>query len=435
LLPLVAIVGRPNVGKSTLFNRLTERRDAIVDDQAGITRDRIYGIANWNGRDFNVVDTGGYVPESTDHFEAAIREQVEIALAEADALLYVVDVNTGITDLDGRMAAVLRRYDKPVLVVANKADDEQRRWMTAEFYGLGLDKIFAVSSISGTGTGELLDELVTLLPPPEDAEETADEISIAFIGRQNVGKSSLTNKLLGQQRAIVSDVAGTTRDALDSLVEYQGQTLRLVDTAGLRRKTKIKGNVEFYSVLRTERAIQRCDVCVLLIDAAVGIHTQDVKVLEVGERMKKGLILAVNKWDLIEKETNTARDTERQMREKIRTYPYVPFLFISALTGKRTERVLDAAIQVAAERAKRIPTSQLNLLVEKALAHHMPPAYRGNPVKIKYATQVREDPPVISFFCNHPQGIKDAYRRYLEKQVRESFGFEGVPLTLVFKAK
>ena len=435
MLPLVAIVGRPNVGKSTLFNRLTERRDAIVDDKSGITRDRVYGTANWNGRDFNVVDTGGYVPDSSDHFEAAIREQVDIALEEADALLYVVDVTTGITDLDGRMAAVLRRYDKPVLVVANKADDEQRRWMTAEFYGLGLEHVFPVSSINGSGTGELLDELVSLLPPPDGVEKEDEEISVAFIGRQNVGKSSLTNKLLGKERAIVSDVAGTTRDALDSVFEYQGHTMRLVDTAGLRRKTKIKENVEFYSVLRTERAIQRCDVCVLLIDATEGLHTQDIKVLEVGERMKKGLVLAVNKWDLIEKETNTARDMERAIREKLRTYPYVPILFISALTGQRAERVLDASIQVSQERAKRIPTPRLNEIVEKAVAHHTPPAYRGNPVRIKYATQAREDPPVISFFCNHPQGIKDAHSRYLEKQIREEFGFVGVPLTLVFKSK
>jgi GTP-binding protein len=436
LLPLVAIVGRPNVGKSTLFNRLTERRDAIVDDQAGITRDRVYGTANWNGRDFNVVDTGGYVPDSKDHFESAIREQVEIALEEADALLYVVDVNAGITDLDASMADILRRYDKPVLVVVNKADDQQRRWMTAEFYGLGLERIFPVSSVNGTGTGELLDELVTVLPPETEEETSPDEISIAFIGRQNVGKSSLTNMLLGKRRAVVSDVPGTTRDAIDSVLEYQGHTLRLVDTAGLRRKARIKENIEFYSVLRTERAIQRCDVCVLLVDSSVGVHTQDVKVLEIGERMKKGLVVAVNKWDLIEeKETNTARDMEREMRESLKTYAYVPFLFISALTGKRVERVLESAINVSDERARRVPTAQLNEVVEKAVARHVPPAYRGNMVRIKYATQARVDPPVISFFCNHPQGIKDAYRRYLEKQIRKHFGFEGVPLTLVFKAK
>lgn len=435
MLPLVAIVGRPNVGKSTLFNRLTERRDAIVDDQAGITRDRVYGTANWNGRDFNVVDTGGYVPESNDRFEAAIREQVDIALMESDALLYVVDVQTGITDLDASLAAILRKYKKPVLIVANKSDDEQRRWMASEFYGLGLGHVFAVSAANGSGTGDLLDELVKVLPPPDSTEQGNEELSIAFIGRQNVGKSSLTNKLLRAERSIVSEIAGTTRDALDSFLDYEGRSLRIVDTAGLRRKTKITENVEFYSVLRTERAIQRCDVCVLLVDATVGVHTQDVKVLEVGERMKKGLVIAVNKWDLIEKDTNTARDMEREMREKLKTYSYVPFLFISALTGKRIERVLDAAVKVADERAKRVATSQLNEVVEKAVAAHHPPAYRGNPVKIKYAAQVREDPPVFSFFCNHPKGIKDAYRRFLEKQIREAFGFEGVPLTLVFKAK
>jgi GTP-binding protein len=434
-LPLVAIVGRPNVGKSTLFNRLTERRDAIVDDQSGITRDRVYGTANWNGRDFSVIDTGGYVPASSNHWEAAIREQVEIAMDEADLLLYVVDVATGVTDLDERIAALLRKVDKPTLVVANKSDNERKSWDAAEFYSLGLEFVFAVSAINGTGTGELLDEVVSQLPPSVELEKEEDETAVAFIGRPNVGKSSLTNRLAGTHRSIVSEIPGTTRDAVDSVIEHGEHILRIVDTAGLRRKARVKENVEFYSVLRTERAIQRSDVCVLLIDATLGIETQDVKVLELGARMKKGLVVAVNKWDLIEKETNTARDFERSLREKLKTMAYVPVIFISALTGQRVNRVLDLVLDVARERAKRIPTAELNEVVERLVARTPPPSYRSRHVKINYATQVRADPPVISFFCNHPQGIRDSYRRYLENNLRDVFGFEGVPLTLSFKRK
>ncbi len=434
-LPLVAIVGRPNVGKSTLFNRLTERRDAIVDDQSGITRDRVYGTANWNGRDFSVIDTGGYVPASSEHFEVAIREQAEIALEEADLILYVVDVSTGVTDLDERIARILRKVDKPTLVVANKSDDVEKSWGASEFYSLGIKDVFAASAANGTGTGDLLDELVKQLPEMEEIETDENEISIAFIGRPNVGKSSLANKLLGRRRSIVSEIPGTTRDAVDSVLEFEAKTLRLVDTAGLRRKSKIRENVEFYSLLRTELAIQRSDVCVLLIDAEFGMESQDIKVLDLASRMKKGLVVAVNKWDLIEKETNTARDFERGLREKLKTLDYVPVLFISALTGKKAERVLSTSIEVAAERARRIPTSDLNELLDRLTVQTPPPSFRGNPVKIKYATQVRIDPPVISFFCNHPQGVKDSYRRYLENNLRKTFGFVGVPLTLVFKEK
>jgi len=428
-------VGRPNVGKSTLFNRLTERRDAIVDDRSGITRDRVYGTANWNGRDFSVIDTGGYVPESSEHFEVAIREQAEIALEEADLLLYVVDVSTGVTDLDEAIARILRKVDKPTLVVANKSDDVEKGWGASEFYSLGLKEVFAVSAANGTGTGELLDELVRQLPEVETIESAEDEIAIAFIGRPNVGKSSLANLLLGKPRFIVSEIPGTTRDAVDSILEFEGKTLRLVDTAGLRRKSKIKENVEFYSLLRTELAIQRSDVCVLLIDARDGMESQDIKVLDVAAGMKKALVLAVNKWDLIEKETNTARDFERDLRETLKTLDYVPVLFISALTGKKAERVLSVAVEVAAERGRRIPTSDLNAFLDRQIARTPPPAFRGNQVKIKYAAQVRSNPPVISFFCNHPQGVKDSYQRYLENNLRKEFGFVGVPLTLVFKEK
>lgn len=434
-LPLVAIVGRPNVGKSTLFNRLIERRDAIVDDQAGITRDRVYGTANWSGRDFSVTDTGGFVPASAELLEVAIREQAQIALAEAALVLYVVDVSTGITDLDEGIAEELRKVDKPVIVAANKADNIESSWGAAEFYSLGLPHVFPVSAINGTGTGELLDELVRQLPEAVAEETEPEEISVAFIGRPNVGKSSLTNRLLGKPRSIVSESPGTTRDAVDSLLEYQGRTLRIVDTAGLRRRAKIKENVEFYSMLRTERAIQRSDVCVLLIDATLGLESQDLRVLDAAARRRKGLILAVNKWDLIERETNTARDFERRLRERLKTLSFVPVLFISALTGWRVDRLLDVVLGVASERRKRVPTAELNQVLDRLVARAQPPSYRGRPVRIKYGTQVRADPPVISFFCNQPKGVKDSYKRYLENNLRKTFGFEGVPLTLVFKRK
>ncbi len=434
-MPLVAIVGRPNVGKSTFYNRLTEAREAIVHDEPGVTRDRVYGSAEWNGVAFDVVDTGGLVPSSADRFEAAIREQVHIAIEETDALLFVVDVTTGITDLDEQVAALLRSIDKPVLVVANKADNANLRWSAAEFYGLGIGDVYPISSINGTGTGELLDALVKMLPenPPDDTPD--DVVRVAFIGRPNVGKSSLTNALLGRDRSIVTEISGTTRDAIDSPLKYHGQNVVLVDTAGLRRKARIRENIEFYALLRTERAIQHCDVAVLLIDATVGLEAQDIKVLKKAESMKKGMLIAVNKWDLLEKETNTARDYARTIRERLKTLDFVPVLFISALTKQRIHRVLDAALDVAQERARRIPTSKLNEAMQAAIAERHPPAYRGNHIKIKYVTQVREGVPVFAFFCNHPSGIKESYRRYLENKLRAKFGYEGVPLTLVFKAK
>ena len=433
-MPLVAIVGRPNVGKSTFFNRLTESRQAIVHDEPGVTRDRIYGIANWNGRDFSVVDTGGFVPRSDDRFEAAIREQVTIAMEEADVILLVVDVTTGITDIDEDMASMLRKTDKPVFVVANKADNEMRRYDAAEFYQLGLPDIFPISSINGSGTGEVLDAVVNALPNVAETE-SPDRVRIAIIGRPNVGKSSLTNALLGEDRSIVTEISGTTRDAVDSVVKYHGQEVVLVDTAGLRKRSRVKENVEFYSVLRTERAIQESDVAVLMLDATQGLEAQDIHVLKEAEVMKKGLVIAVNKWDLLEKETNTARDYERALHERLKTLEFVPVLFISALSRQRISRVLDTALEVAEERRRRISTSRLNDVVLEAVARHNPPTYRNQYLKIKYVTQVRHSPPVFAFFCNYPQGVKEPYRRYLENQIREAFGFKGVPLTLVFKAK
>ncbi len=433
-MPLVAIVGRPNVGKSTFFNRLTEARDAIVHDEPGVTRDRIYGEGEWNGVTFDVVDTGGFVPNSDDRFEAAIREQVHIALQEADLILFVVDVMTGITDLDEAMAQVLRKTDKPVLVMANKCDNAARRLEATEFYQFGLGEVYPVSSINGSGTGDLLDDVVEALPPSAEAEED-NRLHIALIGRPNVGKSSVTNALLGEDRTIVTEISGTTRDAIDTPMKYHGQEIVLVDTAGLRRRSKVRENVEFYALLRTERAIQRCDVAVLLLDATQGLEAQDIKVLRQAEQMKKGLIVAINKWDLIEKETNTARDYKRLVHERLQTLSYVPVLTISAVTKQRLHKLIDKAIAVAAERKRRVPTSQLNDVMLKAIARHHPPVYRNQYVKIKFVTQVREDPPVFAFFANYPQGIRDPYRRYLENQLREHFGFEGVPLTIVFKKK
>ena len=431
---LVAIVGRPNVGKSTLFNRLTGRKRAIVDDQPGVTRDRVYGEVDWGGRTIPIVDTGGYVPHSAERFETAIREQVDIALSDADVVLFVTDVTTGITDIDQEMAQRFRRSDTPVLLVANKADNDERRWAANEMYGLGFDEIYPVSASNGIGTGELLDALLEALP--ENDVDTPDErTGIAVIGRPNVGKSSFINALLGFDRSIVTEVSGTTRDAVHSQVEYEGRELTLIDTAGLRKKAKVKENIEFYSELRSERAVREADVCILMVDATVGLENQDVRVFREAEKHKKGMVLAVNKWDLVEKDTNTAKRYEEYFHRILDRQSHVPIVFTSAVTRKRVYKVLDTALQVADERAKRIQTSTLNDMVQAAVEAHHPPTYRGNYVKIKYATQVRSDPPVFAFFCNHPDGIKESYRRYLEGKLREAFGFDGVPLTLVFKQK
>ena len=436
---LVAIVGRPNVGKSTLFNRLTEERKAIVDDQPGVTRDRIFGEVEWTGRTFNLVDTGGLVPRSAARFDAAIREQVELTIQEADVILLVVDVTTGISDLDGEVAARLRRADQPVIVVANKADNQARALEAAEFWSLGFEQMFPLSAINGTGTGDFLDAVVAALPDePEDDDEDAAP-RIALLGRPNVGKSSLANKLLGRTRSIVTEVAGTTRDAVDARMTVgEGEAARevvLVDTAGLRRKAKVKENVEFYSALRTELALQSCDVAVVLVDGERGLEAQDARVLREAEALKKGMVIVVNKWDLVEKETNTARDVERAMRERLGLLDFVPVVFASALTGQRADKVVDVALAVFDERKKRVPTARLNEVLEAAVRRQPPPTYRNGYVKIKYASQVRDEPPVFAFFCNQPEGVKESYRRYLENRLREAFGFEGVPLTLSFRRK
>lgn len=433
-MPLVAIVGRPNVGKSTFFNRLTEQRQAIVHDQPGVTRDRVYGHVEWGGRTFSIVDTGGFVSNSEDRFEAAIREQVLIAIEEADLILFINDVTVGVTDLDQEMASVLRKSDRPVLIVGNKADNNERRWEANSLYELGFDHVYAVSSINGMGTGDLLDAVVAQLPAGE-VEVKDDRPRFAIIGRPNVGKSSLTNALLGEERSIVTEIGGTTRDSVDAVLKYHGQEIVLVDTAGLRKRAKIKENVEFYSYLRTQRAIESCTTAVLLLDARDGLEAQDINVLTQAESLKKGLVVAINKWDLIEKETNTALEYENLIRERLQTLDYVPIITISAVTKQRLYKLIDKALEVEAERHKRIPTSELNEWIGPVIARHNPPLYRNQRVKIKYVTQVRSAPPVFQFFTNHPKGIREAYRRYIENQLRREYGFEGVPLKLVFKKK
>ena len=431
---LVAIVGRPNVGKSTLFNRLTESQQAIVHDEPGVTRDRVYGQVLWNGREFALVDTGGYVPRSTDRFECAIREQVQIALTEAEIILMVTDIMAGVTDLDEEIARMLRRGKKPVFVVANKADNQKRRWEAASMYSLGLGEVYPVSATNGMGTGDFLDALTDALPT-KGKNENHGGVRIALIGRPNVGKSQLTNTLLRQERSIVTEISGTTRDAVDAKLVHNGEEVILVDTAGLRRRTKVHENVEFYATLRTERAIRSCDVAVLILDATVGLEGQDIHVLKEAEVLKKGLVIVVNKWDLIEKETNTARDTEQAIRERLQTLDYIPILFVSALTGKRAHRVLDICLEIMRKAATRVPTSELNQTMQKVIYRYHPPSWRGRHVQIKYVSQVGVSPPLFAFFCNHPQGIGTAYARYLENRLREAYDFEGVPLTLAFRRK
>jgi GTP-binding protein len=431
---LVAIVGRPNVGKSTLFNCLTGSRQAIVDDEAGVTRDRVYGEAEWEGRTVPLVDTGGYVPRSDDVFDRAIRDQAEIALRDADVILFVVDVTTGITDVDQEIANVLRTTDTPVMVLANKADNEEREWAASEFYQLGLGEVYPVSSTTKRGVDAMMTALVDTLPGKgEDAPPERTRISL--IGKPNVGKSSLVNATLGFDRAIVTETPGTTRDAVRSVVQYEDRELLLVDTAGMRKRQKTEG-VEFYATVRSEQAIKEGDVCILVLDATEELHKQDLSVLSLAEEHKKGMVIAVNKWDLVPKDSGTMNQYTKYLRQYLGTLDHVPIVYTSAVTKQRVYDLLDTALEVAEEREKRIQTSDLNDVVQAAIKQkHPPTTSSGAFVKIKYATQVREAPPVFVFFANHPEGIRKSYRRYLEGELREAFGFKGVPLTLVFKDK
>ena len=433
----VAIVGRPNVGKSTLFNRLLEQRKAIVDDISGVTRDRQYGIADWNGKTFNLIDTGGFVPHSEDVFETEIRKQVKIAIDEADALIFMTDAAVGIADLDESMADLLRRTSKPVLLTVNKVDNNERMIDASEFYGLGFDNVYFVSSISGSGTGELLDALTALITEEdsEDTERVNELPKFAIIGQPNVGKSSLLNALIGQERTIVSDIAGTTRDTIHTHYNLFNKEFILIDTAGLRKKNKEKDDLEFYSVIRAIRAMDEADVCLLMIDATKGITSQDVNIFSLAARKGKGIVVLVNKWDLMEKSTNTARDYEKQLKEKLAPFTDIPVIFISAKEKTRIFRVIEKALEVYANKTKRISTSRLNDVMLKAVESYHAPVVRGHSVKIKYITQLPTHVPSFAFFCNFPDDIKQPYKNYLENQLRSNFNFSGVPVRIFFRKK
>lgn len=436
MLPTVSIVGRPNVGKSTLFNRLIGERQAIVHDEYGVTRDRHYGESFWNGRDFNVIDTGGYLPEEAGVIVEGIREQVHIAIEESDVILFVVDIESGVNTLDKSVANILRRVDKPVLVVVNKSDNERRAMNAVEFYELGLDEIFPVSAISGTGTGDLLDRVVELLPEQKEDPEKDKNPKIAFVGRPNVGKSSLMNALLKNERCIVTDIPGTTRDSINSKLMYNNKEYTLIDTAGLRKRAKVKENIEFFSTVRTDRSIRDSDVVVLLLDAMRGFDAQDKRIIRDAEKYNKGIIIALNKWDIVpDKDSNVLKEFETYIYDRIRTSTYIPVISISALNGTRIERVLDTAEMVIQERRKKISTPEMNDFVQKILKERPLPMKRGRQLKIQYALQVKSNPPVFKFFMNNPQELPPNYRRFIENKLREEFGFTGVPITMVFRQK
>ena len=433
---IIAIVGRPNVGKSTLFNRLVGRRQAIMDNESGVTRDRSYGHGEWCGKYFTVIDTGGYVHGSDDIFEGEINKQVELAMKEADVILFMVDVDAGLTGLDEEFASVLRRSDKPIYVVANKADTNQRAHQVGEFYSLAIDgEIFAISSQSGSGTGDLLDEVVKHFKDEGIEDPTAGIPKIAVLGRPNVGKSSFVNLLLGTERNIVTDIAGTTRDAIHSHYNAFGKEFIIVDTAGLRRKSKVSEDIEFYSVMRSVRALEDADVCIVMLDATRGIEAQDVNIITLAEKNRKGIVILVNKWDLVEKDTNSTKEFEEEILDKIAPIKYVPVIFTSVLTKQRIHKAIEVAMEVYDNKTQKIPTSKLNDALLADIERYPPPAIKGKFIRIKYVTQLPTHNPTFAFFCNLPQYIKEAYTRYLENRIREHFGFTGVPIKVLFKKK
>ncbi|PAU93785.1 ribosome biogenesis GTPase Der [Aliifodinibius salipaludis] len=435
MLPVVSIVGRPNVGKSTIFNRLIGSRKAIVDDQYGVTRDRHYGESFWNGRDFNVIDTGGYLPNETDVMIQGIREQIHIAIEESDVILFVVDTEAGITSLDQSVAQLLRQEEKPVLLVANKADNEERELNATEFYSLGFEELYPISALSGRGTGDLLDEVVKLLPKEKDEPETSIP-KLTVVGRPNVGKSSFINALLDDERCIVTDIPGTTRDSINSKLIYNEKEYILVDTAGLRKKAKVKENVEFYSTVRTDRALKECDVALIMLDAMRGFEEQDKRILRDAAKYNKGIVIVLNKWDLVpEKDTNVHKEFEEYVYSRVPMMKYIPIVSISALNRKRIHRVIDIADKVLQERKKTIKTSDLNDFIERILKEKSLPVRRGVKLKIKYGTQVKSNPPVFKFFMNKPEELPASYRRFIENKIRQEFEFTGVPITMRFVQK
>jgi len=431
---IVAIVGRPNVGKSTLFNRLIQRRDAIVDSISGVTRDRHYGKSDWNGKNFSVIDTGGYAVGSDDVFEEEIRKQVNLAIDEADIIVFVVDVTEGITPMDTEVANLLRKVKKPVFMAINKVDNAMREEDAYEFYNLGLGDYYTISSINGSGTGELLDAVAKIIP--EDVEEEADELPrFAVVGRPNAGKSSFINALIGVERNIVTDIAGTTRDSIDTKYNRFGFDFNLVDTAGIRRKAKVKEDLEFYSVMRAVRTIEHCDVAIVMIDATRSFEGQDQSIFWLAEKNKKGVVILVNKWDLVDKETNTMRDYEAMVRREIAPFTDVPIIFTSVLTKQRIFKAIETAVQVFENRKKRIPTSKLNETMLEVVKQNSPPAWKGKFVKIKYCMQLPTITPQFVFFCNLPQYVRDPYKRFVENKLREIYDFQGVPIIIHFRQK
>ncbi len=432
---IIAIVGRPNVGKSTFFNRLIQKRQAIVDSVSGVTRDRHYGKADWNGQEFSVIDTGGYIIGSDDIFEGEIRKQVDLAIDEANAILFLVDAQQGVTDLDITVAHHLRKSDKPVFLVANKVDNGKIMKQAVELYSLGMGDYYCISSINGSGTGELLDAVVESLP---NIAQDVDEIDIprfAIIGRPNVGKSSFVNALVGEERNIVTNIAGTTRDSLDTHYTKFGHDFVLVDTAGVRKKRKVHEDLEFYSVMRSIRSIEYSDVCLLLIDATLGFEAQDQSIFHLADKNKKGIIILVNKWDLIDKNTQSVKDYEASIREKIAPFTDVPILFVSAQTKQRLLKALQAAIDVYKSRKIRISTSKLNDVMLEIINQNPPPATKGKYIRIKFCTQLPTKTPTFAFFANLPQYIKDPYKRFLENKLRQNFNFTGVPIQIFFRKK
>ncbi|MDP5092640.1 MAG: ribosome biogenesis GTPase Der [Polaribacter sp.] len=433
---IVAIVGRPNVGKSTLFNRLVQRRDAIVDSVSGVTRDRHYGKSDWNGKQFSVIDTGGYVIGSDDIFEEEIRKQVALAIDEADIIIFVVDVEEGITPMDAEVAKLLHKVKKPIFTVVNKVDNSMRETDALEFYNLGLGDYHTISSMNGSGTGDLLDDITAKMPEPEAVNPDEEELPrFAVVGRPNAGKSSFINALIGEERNIVTDIAGTTRDAIDTKYNRFGFDFNLVDTAGIRKKSKVKDDLEFYSVMRAVRTIEYADVIILIVDATRGFEGQDQNIFWLAEKNRKGVVILINKWDLMEKETNTLRDFEANIRTQIAPFTDVPIIFISTLTKQRIFKAIETAVEVFQNRKNKIPTSKFNEAMLELVKTFPPPAIKGKYVKIKYCMQLPTPTPQFVFFCNLPQYVKDPYKRFVENKMREIYNFSGVPITIYFRQK